>query len=189
MDDMAKTLLTLWLSLQTTEVRLSAGEESALETIAQQLHQHWDAWQSLHKDLIGLIQENPSLHRVFHEIKPELDNIDNEELLELLPSETELSQQKLASGVVGMFDVSTANNTVTHSGVLEQLLLQLRNQIRREMADPQLVTAGDFQKRTEPEQVDDEAFALACALVDEYELGWDSEWQQVAVTDWEASGL
>jgi len=43
MDEMAKTLLACWLSLQTTEVRLNAGEESALEHISQQLHQHWEA--------------------------------------------------------------------------------------------------------------------------------------------------
>jgi metal-responsive CopG/Arc/MetJ family transcriptional regulator len=31
--------------------------------------------------------------------------------------------------------------------------------------------------------------ANACAAVDELELGWDSEWQTLAVTDMEASGL
>ena len=34
----------------------------------------------------------------------------------------------------------------------------------------------------------DEALAAACALVDELELGWESEWQNIAITEWVASG-
>jgi Arc/MetJ-type ribon-helix-helix transcriptional regulator len=37
------------------------------------------------------------------------------------------------------------------------------------------------------QQQEDAALAVACALVDELELGWDSEWQNAAITDWEAS--
>jgi antitoxin ParD1/3/4 len=50
-------------------------------------------------------------------------------------------------------------------------------------------TVAAFQKSSlQQAEDDDTAFALACALVDELELGWDSEWQQAAITDWEASG-
>jgi Arc/MetJ-type ribon-helix-helix transcriptional regulator len=38
------------------------------------------------------------------------------------------------------------------------------------------------------EKQQDEALAAACALVDELELGWESEWQNIAITEWEASG-
>ncbi|MBD2411810.1 MAG: ribbon-helix-helix domain-containing protein [Desmonostoc geniculatum HA4340-LM1] len=38
------------------------------------------------------------------------------------------------------------------------------------------------------EQQEDTALAIACSLVDELELGWESEWQNAAITDWEASG-
>lgn len=38
------------------------------------------------------------------------------------------------------------------------------------------------------QQQEDRALAIACSLVDELELGWESEWQNVAITDWEASG-
>jgi antitoxin ParD1/3/4 len=37
------------------------------------------------------------------------------------------------------------------------------------------------------EQKQNEALAAACALVDELELGWESEWQNIAITEWEAS--
>ncbi len=37
-------------------------------------------------------------------------------------------------------------------------------------------------------QKEDEALAQACKLVDELGLGWDEEWQTLAITDWEASG-
>jgi metal-responsive CopG/Arc/MetJ family transcriptional regulator len=33
------------------------------------------------------------------------------------------------------------------------------------------------------------ALATACAAVDELHLGWEPEWQNVAITDLEASGL
>ncbi|MGF1601378.1 MAG: hypothetical protein ACFCU8_05045 [Thermosynechococcaceae cyanobacterium] len=36
-------------------------------------------------------------------------------------------------------------------------------------------------------QREDQEFAQACALIDELELGWDHQWQQAAITDWEAS--
>ncbi|MFM6037231.1 MAG: type II toxin-antitoxin system ParD family antitoxin [Sphaerospermopsis kisseleviana] len=38
------------------------------------------------------------------------------------------------------------------------------------------------------EKQQNEALAAACALVDELELGWESEWQNIAITEWEASG-
>ncbi len=39
------------------------------------------------------------------------------------------------------------------------------------------------------QQQEDAALAVACALVDELELGWGSEWQNAAITDWETSRL
>ncbi len=39
------------------------------------------------------------------------------------------------------------------------------------------------------QQQEDEALAQACVAVDELGLGWDSEWQEKAIMDWEASGL
>lgn len=38
------------------------------------------------------------------------------------------------------------------------------------------------------QQQEDKALAQACELVDELELGWESEWQSAATIDWEASG-
>jgi Arc/MetJ-type ribon-helix-helix transcriptional regulator len=39
------------------------------------------------------------------------------------------------------------------------------------------------------QQQEDTALANACSAIDELELGWGSEWQKAAITDWEASGL
>jgi metal-responsive CopG/Arc/MetJ family transcriptional regulator len=36
---------------------------------------------------------------------------------------------------------------------------------------------------------EDMVLAEACAAVDELELGWNSEWQALAISDMEASGL
>jgi antitoxin ParD1/3/4 len=37
-------------------------------------------------------------------------------------------------------------------------------------------------------QQQDEELANACQTIDELELGWTEEWEQAAITDWEASG-
>jgi metal-responsive CopG/Arc/MetJ family transcriptional regulator len=36
---------------------------------------------------------------------------------------------------------------------------------------------------------EDMVLAEACAAVDELDLGWDSQWQALAISDMEASGL
>jgi metal-responsive CopG/Arc/MetJ family transcriptional regulator len=36
---------------------------------------------------------------------------------------------------------------------------------------------------------EDMALAEACAAIDELELGWDSQWQALAISDMEVSGL
>jgi antitoxin ParD1/3/4 len=38
------------------------------------------------------------------------------------------------------------------------------------------------------QQQEDAALATACSLVDELQLGWESEWQNAAITDWEVFG-
>lgn len=38
-------------------------------------------------------------------------------------------------------------------------------------------------------QQEETALADACELVDELDLGWDTEWQTAAITDLEQSGL
>ncbi|KKD37798.1 hypothetical protein WN50_12395 [Limnoraphis robusta CS-951] len=64
-------------------------------------------------------------------------------------------------------------STDQNFGRIERLLAQLKSEILA-------------QKLEEDE---DEKFAFACELVDELELGWEDEWQEAAITDWEVSGL
>jgi Arc/MetJ-type ribon-helix-helix transcriptional regulator len=49
-----------------------------------------------------------------------------------------------------------------------------------------LIEALIRQWRSQQEEM---ALADACELVDELDLGWDSEWQTAAITDLEQSGL
>ena len=184
-----KTLIALWLARQDTEVRLSPDETAAIEDIGYRLALRPDSWESIEKDLMAVIQGNANLNQAFQEVTPKLDEMDKEELLDLLPSETELEAILDTSGVVTYDSVASANKAATESGVLEQLLIQLRREISLRTADTQSAIAGTSQERSlKEEEEKDEALALACALVDELELGWDSEWQQAAITDWEASG-
>jgi antitoxin ParD1/3/4 len=185
----AKSLLALWLAQQDTEARLSPTEESALEDIEYRLVLRPDTWESIEKDLMALIQGNANLNQAFQEVRPKLDEMDKEEFLDLLPSETEPEATLDTSGVVTYDSVASANKAAKASGVLEQLLVQLRREMTLRTAETQSATAEVSQERSrKEEQQKDEALALACALVDELELGWESEWQQAAITDWEASG-
>lgn len=191
MDESAvKALLALWLAQQDTEVRLSPAEKSSLEDLEYRLALRPDTWKSIEKDLMAVIQENANLNQAYQEVKPKLDEMDREELLDLLPSETELKEAGRDTGGVVTYDsVASANKAATDSRILEQLLVQLRHEFSLRAANGQLATAGTSQERSlKQEEEKDEALALACALVDELELGWDSEWQQAAITDWEASG-
>lgn len=37
------------------------------------------------------------------------------------------------------------------------------------------------------QQQEQAALAMACSLVDELALGWESEWQKAAIMDWEVA--
>ncbi|MDB9314319.1 hypothetical protein PN462_14490 [Spirulina sp. CS-785/01] len=77
-------------------------------------------------------------------------------------------------------------------------LLELKNEIQQLPPDEIQQLAQWIQEylgdvlddpiEAKQKQQEDQKLAEACALVDELELGWESEWQQVAITDSEASG-
>jgi hypothetical protein len=138
-ESAAKTLLALWLALKDTEVRLSPAEGSALQEIGNRLNQRRDTWESIEKDLMALIQGNSNLNQAFQEVRPQLDEMDDEELLDLMPSETQQEVTSDNSGVVTYDSVASARKGGTELGILEQLLVQLRGEISFRKTDPQLV--------------------------------------------------
>jgi hypothetical protein len=138
-ESAAKTLLALWLALKDTEVRLSPAEGSALQEIWNRLNQRHDTWESLEKDLMAIIQGNADLNQAFQEIRPQLDEMDDEEFLDLLPSETQQEVTSDTIGVVTYDSIASARKGGTELGILEQLLVQLRGEISFRKTDPQLV--------------------------------------------------
>jgi hypothetical protein len=151
MDESAiKTLLALWLALEDTEVRLSPAEGSALQEIGNQLNQHHDTWESIEKDLMALIQGNANLNQAFQEIRPQLDEMDDEEFLDLLPSETQQDVTSDPSRVVTYDSVASARKGGAELSLLEQLLVQLRGEISFRKTDPQLafeVLASEWKEQ------------------------------------------
>lgn len=138
-ESSAKTLLALWLALKDTEVALSPIEVSALQEIGNQLNQHRDTWESIEKDLMALIQGNANLNQAFQEVRPRLDEMDDEEFVDLMPSETQLEVTSDTNGVVSYDSVASARKGCTELDILEQLLVQLRSEISLRNTDPQLV--------------------------------------------------
>ena len=137
-ESSAKNLLALWLALKDTEVRLSPAEDSTLQEIGNRLNQGHDTWESIEKELIAVIQGNANLNQAYQEIRPQLDEMDDEELLDLLPSETQQEVTSDTNGVVTYDSVASARKGGTELGILEQLLVQLRGEISLRNADPQL---------------------------------------------------
>ena len=137
-ESAAKTLLALWLALKDTEVRLSTAADSALQEIGNRLNQRRDTWQSIEKDLMDFIQGNANLNQAFQEIRPQLDEMDDEELLDLMPSETQQEVTSDNSGVVTYDSVAAVRKGGTELGILEQLLVQLRGEISLKKTGPQL---------------------------------------------------
>jgi len=133
-----KTLLTLWLALKDTEVGLSPAEGSALQEIGNRLNQNHDTWESIEKDLMAVIQGNANLNQAFQEIRPQLDEMDDEEFLDLLPSETQQDVTSDTNGVLTYDSVASARKSGAELGILEQLLVQLRGEISLRKTDPQL---------------------------------------------------
>lgn len=62
----------------------------------------------------------------------------------------------------------------------DELLIYIDQQVENRSA-----LIENLLKQWRQEQ-EDAALAIACSLVDELELGWQTEWQNVAITDWEA---
>lgn len=138
-ESAAKTLLALWLALKDTEVHLSPAEDSALQEIGNRLNQRRVSWESLEKELMAIIQGNANLNQAFQEVRPQLDEMDDEEFLDLMPSETQPEVTSNNSAVVTYDSVASARKGSTELGILEQLLVQLRSEISLRNTDPQLV--------------------------------------------------
>jgi hypothetical protein len=137
-ESAAKTLLALWLALKDTEVSLNPAESYSFQEIGNRLNQRRDRWESIKKELMAIIQGNANLNQAFQEIKPQLDDMDEEEFLDLMPSETQQEVTSDPSGIVTYDSVASVRKGGTELGILEQLLVQLRGEISLKKTDPQL---------------------------------------------------
>jgi hypothetical protein len=83
------TLLALLLALKQLETPLTADERAKLKTKGQQLAIDPDDWDYIQAGLMAVIQQNPSLDRLFQTAKMQLQAIDGNILIELLPTRQE----------------------------------------------------------------------------------------------------
>jgi hypothetical protein len=83
------TLLALLLALRQLETPLTDKERAKLETKGQQLALKQDDWEYIQEGLMAVIQQNPSLDRLFQATKVQLEAIDGNIPIELLPTEQE----------------------------------------------------------------------------------------------------
>ena len=83
------TLLALLLALKQLETPLTTDERAKLKTKGQQLALDPDGWDYIQQGLMAVIQQNPSLDRLFQTAKVQLEAIDGNIPIELLPTRQE----------------------------------------------------------------------------------------------------
>jgi hypothetical protein len=86
------TLLALLLALKNLEDPLKEDEKDALVDVGQQLGNHPDDWEFIEADLMATINRNPALRQLYQSAKAQLDSLDGNISLDLLPTEAELEQ-------------------------------------------------------------------------------------------------
>lgn len=91
------TLIALLLALKDLKDPLSPTEQANLETVGEQLALAPNRWESIEKDLMKVIEANPSLNQQYLATKAKLDGMDGNIPADLLPNEAELTQE-LATG-------------------------------------------------------------------------------------------
>jgi hypothetical protein len=83
------TLLALLLALKQLETPLTADERAKLKTKGQQLAIDPDNWDYIQEGLMAIVEQNPSLDRLFQTAKMQLQAIDGNIPIELLPTPQE----------------------------------------------------------------------------------------------------
>jgi len=83
------TLLALLLALKQLETPLTADERAKLKTKGQQLALDPDDWDYIQEGLMAIVEQNPSLDRLFQTAKMQLQAIDGNIPIELLPTRQE----------------------------------------------------------------------------------------------------
>ena len=90
------TLLALLLALKQLETPLTTDERAKLKTKGQQLALDPDDWDYIQEGLMAVIQQNPSLDRLFQTAKVQLEAIDGNIPPELLPTQAEKEAELFA---------------------------------------------------------------------------------------------
>lgn len=83
------TLLALLLALKQLETPLTADERAKLKTKGQQLAIDPEDWDYIQEGLMAIVEQNPSLDRLFQTAKMQLEAIDGNIPIELLPTRQE----------------------------------------------------------------------------------------------------
>jgi len=91
------TLLALLLALKQLETPLTADERAKLKTKGQQLALDPDDWDYIQEGLMAIVEQNPSLDRLFQTAKMQLQAIDGNIPIELFPTEQEKEAELLAN--------------------------------------------------------------------------------------------
>lgn len=143
-----------------------------------------------------LAKSYPPLAEQYKEARRVLRSHEGERLRFAAPEPEETTQSheediiSLAIEILNSSDsVALAKKSATESGLLKQLLVLLRDEASFSVPGAHWANVRASQEQSlQLAENEDAALAMACALVDELELGWETEWQTAAITDWEVSG-
>ncbi|MFK0735559.1 MAG: hypothetical protein ACIWVG_31235, partial [Gloeotrichia echinulata HAB0833] len=94
-SEITKTLLALLLALRKLGVPLEAHQQGLLQDIGQQLalDPDPDDWNFIEEELIGVIEQNPDLNKLFKYSKVNLDTMYDKILRDFFPSQANLKRE------------------------------------------------------------------------------------------------
>lgn len=90
------TLLALLLALKQLQTPLTVKELAKLKTKGQQLALKQGDWDYIQEGLMGIVAQNPELDRLFRTAKVQLEAIDGNIPIELLPTQAEKEAELFA---------------------------------------------------------------------------------------------
>ncbi|MFW6296601.1 MAG: hypothetical protein ACOC04_05360 [Halothece sp.] len=86
------TLLALMLALRNLDSPLDEATQDQLYEVGEQLELDPDDWEFIKEGLLSIVAENAELYDKFQRFLTQLESLDEQELAQLLPSDSELGE-------------------------------------------------------------------------------------------------
>jgi hypothetical protein len=146
-------LLALLLALKEIEVELSPDEQSALADVGYQLKIDPNDWKFIQEGLMIIIEGNAALNRLYKIAKAQLVAVDDDTLLDLLPTGAELEQADKTRNVITKGGIPGKPDPESHelinvTHIIDTTIVVLTNEDPSETSNNLLQRLSNFLKQS-----------------------------------------